>query len=645
MKTSITHLPRFQSISIRNVNILQILLIKKPLILISLLFLQCYFLNAQTIYVDAANNSGIENGSKQNPFNTVTEGINAANSGDSVYIFAGYYPENSQQYCYLKDGLVITGQDSSSVIINTGFINADASMNYYTEVSNVNFKDFRILTGDGTSTIVIKKCRFQYANYSAADGYTFIIENCTIDEGIRNVSGSCYLFVKNNIISDGRIEDSGGAPPGIEAHIIENNVIYNSGLSYPEEAVIRATSTSITLLNNIITCTGTGSGVYLTSGTPTNIIDNHITLNNGNPIVGTYAIQSSVGMGIAKGNHINGGYVGYKSSSMTELFENNTIINSNTGFISNGAEIVRLNTIKYCNHAGMVLDGLRGPVSENIVSDNDSIGILFIREIDLGGGQWNGVGRNVIKNNGYCDLVITYDPPQPDTIYVQYNAWDHETLADILQYDICNVGGSSILAIKADGFIVKPTPSALNFPNDNSTLISFNPEMVWFSSERAETYWLQISTDNSFVNTVVDSANLADTSFSAHLDSSTTYFWRVRACNIAGCSNWSNVWSFTTGTSGLDNLSSTFSFTTLYQNQPNPFRGSTIIRFLLKNEMHISLMIYDINGKKIKTLTEGLKQAGEYQFEFNAGNLPTGVYWFGLQAGERVITRKMIVSE
>jgi len=417
-----------------------------------LFFFLCSNANANIIYVDDSNTSGIENGSLQYPFNTVAEGIDAANIGDTVYIFTGVYDETPGYDLYLKDGLVITGEDSSSVIINTGFRNPDVTMVHYTEVFNVKFTEFSVATGYGTATIVVKQCRFQIAGFSSGGGYTFIVENCTIDEGIVNVSGECYMYIRNNTIINGRIDERGGSPPGIEAHIIENNIISNDGMEEPWEAVIRAASQSITILNNEIVCEGKGSGIYVISGAPTNIIGNSITLNNGVPLEQTFGIETSSGEGVVTDNYIKGGWVGYHSSSGANLFENNTITQAHTGFISNGAEEVKNNTITNCSGDGMVLRGLRGPISNNIIKDNDSAGIRLIYPVDIGGGNFNGEGNNVLRNNGFYDLVIDYIPQQPETIYVMYNGWDHITLPEILQYDIFNEGGSPNIIITATGF-------------------------------------------------------------------------------------------------------------------------------------------------------------------------------------------------
>ncbi len=102
----------------------------------------------------------------------------------------------------------------------------------------------------------------------------------------------------------------------------------------------------------------------------------------------------------------------------------------------------------------MMLKGLRGPISGNIIKDNDSAGIRLIYPVDIGGGNFNGEGNNIIRNNGYYDLVIDYVPQQPETIYVMYNGWDHITLPEILQYQIFLMKAvAPILLLMQRGFI------------------------------------------------------------------------------------------------------------------------------------------------------------------------------------------------
>ena len=81
----------------------------------------------------------------------------------------------------------------------------------------------------------------------------------------------------------------------------------------------------------------------------------------------------------------------------------------------------------------------------------------------------------------------------------------------------------------------------------------------------------------------------------------------------------------------------------LEQNYPNPFNPGTIIKYSIKNAGLVTLKVYDILGKEVVTLVNGNKTAGNYFVNFNASNLPSGIYFYRLTTGSFVASRKMIV--
>jgi subtilisin family serine protease len=81
----------------------------------------------------------------------------------------------------------------------------------------------------------------------------------------------------------------------------------------------------------------------------------------------------------------------------------------------------------------------------------------------------------------------------------------------------------------------------------------------------------------------------------------------------------------------------------LYHNYPNPFNPSTRIAYDLPASGNVSLKVYDILGNEIRTLVNGIKPAGHYEVEFNAGNIPTGIYIYQLKAGGNIISNKMLL--
>jgi photosystem II stability/assembly factor-like uncharacterized protein len=79
------------------------------------------------------------------------------------------------------------------------------------------------------------------------------------------------------------------------------------------------------------------------------------------------------------------------------------------------------------------------------------------------------------------------------------------------------------------------------------------------------------------------------------------------------------------------------------QNYPNPFNPSTLINFTLPEQTDVQLKIYDVLGNEIATLINESKPAGSYEVEWNASNLPSGVYIYNLRAGTNVQMKKMLL--
>jgi predicted phosphodiesterase len=80
----------------------------------------------------------------------------------------------------------------------------------------------------------------------------------------------------------------------------------------------------------------------------------------------------------------------------------------------------------------------------------------------------------------------------------------------------------------------------------------------------------------------------------------------------------------------------------LNQNYPNPFNPSTKIKYSIPKQSFITLKIYNMLGKEIETLVNEEKPVGNYEIKFNAASLSSGVYFYRLQAGNFVGTKKMI---
>jgi len=144
-------------------------------------------------------------------------------------------------------------------------------------------------------------------------------------------------------------------------------------------------------------------------------------------------------------------------------------------------------------------------------------------------------------------------------------------------------------------------------------------------------------------NAVIDSALTDTTKIVRQLRHNQTYWWRVRARNVAGFGSFSEQRKFRIMITSVDMAEDIPREFRLSQNYPNPFNPSTIIEYALPQPSHVELKIYDVLGNEIQTLVNDKQTAGVHRVQFDSQGLPGGVYFYRLRAGERVETKKMTV--
>jgi len=130
-----------------------------------------------------------------------------------------------------------------------------------------------------------------------------------------------------------------------------------------------------------------------------------------------------------------------------------------------------------------------------------------------------------------------------------------------------------------------------------------------------------ISTDGYWKIAVTDTGNSGDTG--------SLHAWCVRL-------------TYTCPTGGIQTVEIPNSYM-LYQNYPNPFNPVTKIKYGLPNNGYVKLTVYDELGKEVAVLVDGYRQANTYEAVFDATNLPSGVYYYKLEAEGFSDTKKMVI--
>ncbi len=177
------------------------------------------------------------------------------------------------------------------------------------------------------------------------------------------------------------------------------------------------------------------------------------------------------------------------------------------------------------------------------------------------------------------------------------------------------------------------------------------PGTGWQYIDMTSPYFMYNGTSNLLVEICYD--NSAYTSYSTvNSTSAPSMTWGYYTDNTTGC-------TMTSGSSQSNRPNTCFTMTTLVstgnqttvipdkfelsQNYPNPFNPMTKINFALPKQGLVTLKIYDVLGREIKTLVNEVKQAGSYSVDFNGAEFSSGVYFYKLTSGDFVDIKRMIL--
>jgi len=193
-----------------------------------------------------------------------------------------------------------------------------------------------------------------------------------------------------------------------------------------------------------------------------------------------------------------------------------------------------------------------------------------------------------------------------------------------------------------------PSSPLLISPPFNANNISLTPELVWENlGQSIIQYHLQVSTNYVYTNILLDSAGITEVSISVPsglLTYNTQYFWRVRALNSYGWGSYSLNGLFRTIVSNIKIISSEIPTEfKLFSNYPNPFNSSTSVKFQVPSLKFIKLVVFDLLGREVKTLVNEVLRPGTYNVSFDAGDLPSGIYFYQMRSNDFSETKKLIL--
>ena len=121
-------------------------------------------------------------------------------------------------------------------------------------------------------------------------------------------------------------------------------------------------------------------------------------------------------------------------------------------------------------------------------------------------------------------------------------------------------------------------------------------------------------------------------------------WWNPTNNSWADASIWGNATLGSLATVGVNEKPSTVvTRYDLSQNYPNPFNPTTKISFSVPQSGFVTLKVYNLLGQLVSTVLSKDLNVGSYEADFNAANLPSGIYFYKLEAGNTVLTKKMML--
>ena len=215
---------------------------------------------------------------------------------------------------------------------------------------------------------------------------------------------------------------------------------------------------------------------------------------------------------------------------------------SGTTYYLSGVSLTDENNGTAVGALGTILRTTNGGTNWTSQTSGTTYGLLGVFFTDANTGTAVGYGGTILRTTNGGTNWTTQTSGTATTIRLRGVSFTDANTGTI-------VGDSGIILRTTNGGAQLPIPSAplLISPANNAIGQTLNLSLVWKSVEFANIYRLQLASDTSFTNIILDDSTMTDTMKAVtNLSPLTIYYWRVNASNSAGTSAWSSIWNFTT---------------------------------------------------------------------------------------------------
>jgi hypothetical protein len=189
---------------------------------------------------------------------------------------------------------------------------------------------------------------------------------------------------------------------------------------------------------------------------------------------------------------------------------------------------------------------------------------------------------------------------------------------------------------------------AVTYPNGGEHLFTDSTYVIRWQSNVHDTVNVELMKGSTVAAVIADSlvsgTNALLWQVPAAMKADSSYTVRITSVNRAALSDASeSVFAIGSGITSVAGSSASVSTFALGQNYPNPFNPSTVISYQLPVSAHVMLKVFDIMGRDVRTLVDERKNAGTHAVTLDASGLPSGVYFYRLQAGSFVQSKKLML--
>jgi len=592
------------------------------------------------VYVDG-NHDGFEDGTCENPYDTIQEGIDNGSWGDTVFVSSGEYTEP----IIMKDGIYLRGAGALITTIIGSMIEYAV---YFYEVEYGEISGFTIIAPENyypliscrSSSPTITRNRIKIPFPAGMSALDCIKNSNPIIEANSFINADIWVYLSSPIIKNNNF--SGATDAAItcleSSPIILGNKIISSAIYFKESnatimnnrflgrtGISIRTDSNVKIANNIIGVSGDdGNGISIRNSSDVMIINN--TINTDNQGLNEEGSSAIVMNNIITGNNTFGVHI----SNSSTLSYNNIWGNINNYYdCSPGDSDISEDPLFMDESSG---DYHLTPGSPCIDAGNPDpqYNDLDGSRNDMGAYGGPDADTTLMGFKGSMLSIPSVEVLPGDTIYLPIKGISLSGIADI---DLTLSYGNTILSfldakttILTKGFSVTKTNIGVNLINlSMSSSIGIEAESGDFIELKFAVN--EVAEKDSYVR--FEKVSIKDEVANER-----------SVLELEDCEIKVKVVGIEDRNNRTDEIPISYH---LFQNYPNPFNPITVIMFSIPQSNIVSLNVYDVLGRKVETVLSQYMPAGNYKVQWNAYNIPSGVYFIKMQSGNFIQVRKGVV--